>query len=597
VAHGGTVNCLHIGRRSGGVLVTGGDDKKVNLWSVGKPNAIMSLSGHTSAVECVSFDSAERTVIAGSAGGTLKMWDLEHGRVARTLTGHRSNCVAVQWHPYGEFFASGSVDTNLKIWDIRRRACIQTYRGHSRAVCQILFSPDGRWVVSGGDDGVVKLWDLTAGKLLHEFTTHPGPISALAVHPTEFLMATVASDRTIRLWDLETFAQVCQTPPDLGQVRRALFSEDGANLLSGGEESLRVWGWEPVRCHEQAEVRWSKLADMCVAPGNQLVAGSIKEAVVTVWQADLTEMRPFNGAAPPTPDGAATPAALGGGGGYAGGGGGGYARRNTPASRAPATATPPSRIHGMDAFGDAPPLRQQQPAPRSAPPFALHDDSHNDNEEAPPERAPARAASVAVAVASASAGGGAADAGCGDDDDLSVSACARLQIADCRAQIAAVRRTRSSGDGAMAAAGAAAAQHEEEIDAPPPRSAPPSNPAAREIGTSMGDSLLQNNGGSLQQHGAGGDGLGMQLPPSRYGKPACSAASKPVMGRGAGGGGRPSGGASGGARRSDGAPPPVFTRGPPLVLCLAGAFHRRFIYKGDTSSHAQGTDPRVALGA
>jgi len=25
--------------------------------------------------------------------------------------------------------------------------------------------------------------------------------------------------------------------------------------------------------------------------------------------------------------------------------------------------------------------------------------------------------------------------------------------------------------------------------------------------------------------------------------------------------------------------------------------HRRFTYKGDTSTHAQGTDPRVALGA
>jgi len=25
--------------------------------------------------------------------------------------------------------------------------------------------------------------------------------------------------------------------------------------------------------------------------------------------------------------------------------------------------------------------------------------------------------------------------------------------------------------------------------------------------------------------------------------------------------------------------------------------HRRFIYKGDTSTHAQGTDPRVALGS
>ncbi len=96
VAHGGAVHCLHIGRASGGVMVTGGEDKKVNIWSLGKPNALMSLTGHTSAVECVSFDSSERTVIAGSAGGTLKMWDLEHGRVARTLTGHRSNCVAVQ---------------------------------------------------------------------------------------------------------------------------------------------------------------------------------------------------------------------------------------------------------------------------------------------------------------------------------------------------------------------------------------------------------------------------------------------------------------------------------------------------------------------
>lgn len=96
VAHGATVNCMQIGRKSGSVMVTGGDDKKVNVWSVGKPNAIMSLAGHTSAIECVSFDSNEQTVIAGSAGGTLKLWDLEQAKVARTLTGHRSNCVSVQ---------------------------------------------------------------------------------------------------------------------------------------------------------------------------------------------------------------------------------------------------------------------------------------------------------------------------------------------------------------------------------------------------------------------------------------------------------------------------------------------------------------------
>ena len=39
-----------------------------------------SLSGHQSAVECVSFDSAEEVVVAGASGGTVKLWDLEQAK-------------------------------------------------------------------------------------------------------------------------------------------------------------------------------------------------------------------------------------------------------------------------------------------------------------------------------------------------------------------------------------------------------------------------------------------------------------------------------------------------------------------------------------
>jgi hypothetical protein len=41
VAHAGPVNCLKVGRKSAGVMVTGGEDKKVNMWAVGKPSAIL----------------------------------------------------------------------------------------------------------------------------------------------------------------------------------------------------------------------------------------------------------------------------------------------------------------------------------------------------------------------------------------------------------------------------------------------------------------------------------------------------------------------------------------------------------------------------
>lgn len=50
VAHSQSVNCLKIGRKSSRVLLTGGEDHKVNLWAIGKPNAIL-----VSSVSCTYY--------------------------------------------------------------------------------------------------------------------------------------------------------------------------------------------------------------------------------------------------------------------------------------------------------------------------------------------------------------------------------------------------------------------------------------------------------------------------------------------------------------------------------------------------------------
>lgn len=46
VAHTSHVNCLKIGRKSAGVLVTGGEDKKVNVWAIGKPTPVLVSFGY-----------------------------------------------------------------------------------------------------------------------------------------------------------------------------------------------------------------------------------------------------------------------------------------------------------------------------------------------------------------------------------------------------------------------------------------------------------------------------------------------------------------------------------------------------------------------
>ncbi|GER25417.1 katanin p80 WD40 repeat-containing subunit B1 homolog [Striga asiatica] len=292
VAHGGNVNCLTFGKKNCRVFITGGDDQKVNLWSVGKPTSVMSLCGHTSPVESAAFDSAEALVVAGSSSGAIKLWDLEETKMVRTLTGHRSYCMALEFHPFGEFLASGSMDTNLKIWDIRKKGCIHTYKGHTRGISTIRFTPDGRWVVSGGLDKAVKVWDLTAGKLLHDFKFHEGHIRSIEFHPLEFLLATGSADKTVKFWDLETFEMIGSTRVEDSGVRSIAFHPDGRTLFCGLDDSLKVYSWEPIICHDLVDMGWSTLGDLCIHDG-KLLGGAYYENSVAVWVADISLIEPY----------------------------------------------------------------------------------------------------------------------------------------------------------------------------------------------------------------------------------------------------------------------------------------------------------------
>ncbi|CAK7350671.1 unnamed protein product [Dovyalis caffra] len=292
VAHSTNVNCLSIGKKACRLCITGGDDHKVNLWAIGKPTSLMSLCGHTSPVETVAFDTSEVLVLAGASMGAIKLWDLEEAKMVRTLTGHKSNCTAVEFHPFGEFFASGSTDTNLRIWDIRKKGCIHTYKGHTRGVSTIRFTPDGRWVVSGGCDNVVKVWDLTAGKLLHDFKFHEGHIRSIDFHPLEFLLATGSADRTVKFWDLETFELIGSARPEDTGVRSITFHPDGRTLLCGLEDSLKVYSWEPVICHDAVDMGWSTLGDLCIHDG-KLLGCSYYRNSVAVWVGDISRIEPY----------------------------------------------------------------------------------------------------------------------------------------------------------------------------------------------------------------------------------------------------------------------------------------------------------------
>ncbi|KAJ3093123.1 Katanin p80 WD40 repeat-containing subunit B1 [Quaeritorhiza haematococci] len=259
VAHNTTVNCLRIGPQSGRVMVTGGDDSKVNVWAIGKTSPILSLQGHASPVTCAAMDWPEEIVVAGASSGTVKLWDLEHAK-----------------------------DNTVKIWDVRRKGCIQTYQGHQDDVKVMRITPDGRWIATGGKDSSLKIWDMTAGKLLKSFSDHTAPVISLAFSPYEFLLATLCADKTLRLYDLQTFECISSTDKLSGKPYIVDFHPSGEHIVTVCVNSMQLWTWEPMVCTEVVNTDWYNIVDIKIVPEEeQFLGGSLDQNFVSVWGCDL----------------------------------------------------------------------------------------------------------------------------------------------------------------------------------------------------------------------------------------------------------------------------------------------------------------------
>jgi F-box and WD-40 domain protein CDC4 len=66
------------------ILVTGGSDGSVRVWSLSEFQAIHRLAAHDNSVTSLQFDDAR--IVSGGSDGRVKIWDLKKGTLVRELS-------------------------------------------------------------------------------------------------------------------------------------------------------------------------------------------------------------------------------------------------------------------------------------------------------------------------------------------------------------------------------------------------------------------------------------------------------------------------------------------------------------------------------
>ena len=237
-------------------------------------------------------------------GKSDKRWDTEPIVEILTISGHSDAVNSVCFSPDGKYVLSGSRDGTAKLWSLPNGDELKTFSGHSGAVNSVCFSPDGKYVLSGSDDATMKLWDLTTNRVM-TFSGHTGPVNSVCFSPDgKYVLSGVSKYLGLGLWDAETASYIGTYRSGTysagyagyasdGSTMSGCFSPDGRYVLAGtgGIYNIDIWHTDDPfsvpgsywRHQAPGKMDRVTVASVCFSPDGEYILSGASDTNVKLW--------------------------------------------------------------------------------------------------------------------------------------------------------------------------------------------------------------------------------------------------------------------------------------------------------------------------
>lgn len=242
------VSCV----RSGEILGTCGDDKRVALVNANSGHVSSYLEGALGSLLDLSFSPDDNFCLACGTDKAIQLWELSSGRVRHRMTGHAQKVVGVDFCRVNKQRAiSCSHDRTIREWDLHKGICVNSTPCASN-VNTVVYGDTSQFVMSGHLDGGVRIWDLRTGggpPTNERKGVHEQQVTSIQLLPNEREILTCGRDNVIRILDCRTLEVSAEFSDPNFRVgtnwTNPCFSPNQSHIACGGADGA-VFIWSAI---------------------------------------------------------------------------------------------------------------------------------------------------------------------------------------------------------------------------------------------------------------------------------------------------------------------------------------------------------------
>ncbi|XP_030387306.1 fizzy-related protein homolog [Scaptodrosophila lebanonensis] len=148
----------------GQYLASGGNDRRVLIWSNQSNDPLHRFEKHKAAVKALSWSPHKRGLLA-TGGGTsdrcLRFWNAHTGQLVQCIDSG-SQISNLAWAPESQELVTthGVGQPQLIVWRYPSLKQVVRLSGHSHRVVYLAVSPDGESIVTGAGDETLRFWSV-----------------------------------------------------------------------------------------------------------------------------------------------------------------------------------------------------------------------------------------------------------------------------------------------------------------------------------------------------------------------------------------------------------------------------------------------------